>query len=77
MPTRLPLQETGECQLQPRAGARRENGEAGFAHVELEVNVRLTVKSPVCRRHDRGAQELKGSNVSELNFIYVWVTVRP
>lgn len=53
----------------------RENDESSFVHAELEVDVRLPVRCPVCRRHDFGTQGHNWSSIFEFEFIYMKVII--
>lgn len=70
----LPVQETGECQLQKGAGRKREKMMSPIYTWSWRQTWGYRQRS-VCRRHDFGNQSYGWSKIFDFNFIYIKVIV--
>ena len=61
--------------VKERSWGEREKMISPILYMELEADMRLTVRLSVCRRHDFGNQSYGWSKIFDFNFIYIKVIV--
>lgn len=61
--------------VKERSLGERKKMISPIVYMELEADVRLTVRRSVCRRHDFGNQSYGWSKIFDFNFIYIKIIV--
>ena len=61
--------------VKERSWGEREKMISPILYMELEADMRLTVRRSVCRRHDFGNQSYGWNKIFDFNFIYIKVIV--